>query len=207
MRSFGCRPGPARCRHLAGPCGAWCTAAGVYLVPRPDALVIGATQHEVGHDVDVTVGGVRDLLADAEIVLPAIAEHALIAADAGLRPMTPRHLAAARPGGLPDRAGDRARPQRSASGPPDRRRRARRAGRPVPTRSSRHESTEVLVNVILNGQPKVVPDDCSSPALVRAMDHPAPSRSVRSSLRRSDGGRSPCSASWPDGCWWASGSP
>ena len=38
------------------------------------------------------MGGVRDLVADAEIVLPAIAEYALADADAGLRPMTPDNL-------------------------------------------------------------------------------------------------------------------
>ena len=64
----------------------------VYLVPRPDGLVLGATQLEVGHDTDVTVGGVRDLVADAERVLPSLAEYALVSADAGLRPGTPDNL-------------------------------------------------------------------------------------------------------------------
>lgn len=52
-------------------------------------LVIGATQYEAGFDVDVTVGGVRDLLRDAERILPAIAEYALVETAAGLRPGTP----------------------------------------------------------------------------------------------------------------------
>ncbi|MGW0997788.1 glycine oxidase ThiO [Streptomyces sp. NPDC002520] len=60
----------------------------VYLVPRTGGLVVGATQYEAGDDLEVTVGGVRDLVADAEAVLPAVAEYALISADAGLRPMT-----------------------------------------------------------------------------------------------------------------------
>jgi glycine oxidase len=64
----------------------------VYLVPRDDGLVIGATQYEVGHDLSVTMGGVRDLIADAEAVLPGIAEYELSAADAGLRPATEDNL-------------------------------------------------------------------------------------------------------------------
>lgn len=64
----------------------------VYLVPRDNGVVVGATQYEVGHDVDVTLGGVRDLIADAEAVLPAVAEYALLAAEAGLRPMTADNL-------------------------------------------------------------------------------------------------------------------
>lgn len=58
----------------------------VYLVPRADGeLVLGATQYEAGFDSDVTVGGVRDLLADGERVLPGIAEYALVESAAGPR--------------------------------------------------------------------------------------------------------------------------
>lgn len=65
----------------------------VYLVPRDDGgLVLGATQHEVGFDTAVTVGGVRDLIADAEQVLPGIAEYELVEARAGLRPSTDDNL-------------------------------------------------------------------------------------------------------------------
>lgn len=64
----------------------------VYLVPRPGGLVVGATTREVGVDREVTVGGVRDLVADAEVLLPAVAEYALTSADAGLRPGTPDDL-------------------------------------------------------------------------------------------------------------------
>jgi glycine oxidase len=62
----------------------------VYLVPRDDGgLVLGATQTEVGFDTTVTVGGVRDLLRDAERILPGIAEYALVETAAGLRPGSP----------------------------------------------------------------------------------------------------------------------
>lgn len=64
-----------------------------YLVPRDDGgLVLGATQYEVGFDTEVTVGGVRDLLADAEAVMPGIAEYQLVEATAGLRPSTEDNL-------------------------------------------------------------------------------------------------------------------
>lgn len=62
----------------------------VYAVPRVvpghGDLVIGATTSENGFDTGVTVGGVRDLLRDAERVLPGIAEYALTESAAGLRP-------------------------------------------------------------------------------------------------------------------------
>jgi glycine oxidase len=65
----------------------------VYAVPRDGGgLVIGATQYETGFDTEPTVGGVRDLLRDAERVLPGIAEYALAEAAAGLRPGTPDNL-------------------------------------------------------------------------------------------------------------------
>lgn len=65
----------------------------VYLVPRDDgAVVLGATQYEAGFDTDVTVGGVRDLLADAERLLPSITEYALVETTAGLRPSTDDNL-------------------------------------------------------------------------------------------------------------------
>ncbi|RRO17311.1 glycine oxidase ThiO [Saccharopolyspora rhizosphaerae] len=64
-----------------------------YLVPRDDGgVVLGATQHEVGFDTEVTVAGVRDLLADAETVMPGIAEYTLLEATAGLRPSTADNL-------------------------------------------------------------------------------------------------------------------
>jgi glycine oxidase len=64
----------------------------VYLVPRPDGLVIGATQYEAGFNTEVTVGGVRDLIADAERIVPGIAEYELLEWIAGLRPGTADNL-------------------------------------------------------------------------------------------------------------------
>jgi glycine oxidase len=64
-----------------------------YLVPRDGGgLVLGATQRETGFDTDVTAGGVRELLTDAERVLPAIAEYTLEEVAAGLRPGSPDNL-------------------------------------------------------------------------------------------------------------------
>ncbi|RVW01421.1 glycine oxidase ThiO [Rhodococcus xishaensis] len=63
-----------------------------YLVPRADGIVVGATQYESGHDTQVTVAGVRDLIADAEVLMPAIGEYELYEAKAGLRPMSPDNL-------------------------------------------------------------------------------------------------------------------
>jgi glycine oxidase len=64
----------------------------VYLVPRHDGMVVGATQYERGDDTTVTVGGVRDLLADAERVFPGVADYELAEAAAGLRPMSPDNV-------------------------------------------------------------------------------------------------------------------
>ncbi|WP_026316215.1 glycine oxidase ThiO [Actinokineospora enzanensis] len=65
----------------------------IYLVPRVDGeLVLGATQQDVGFDEDVTAGAVRDLLRDAERVLPGIAEYALTETAAGLRAGSPDNL-------------------------------------------------------------------------------------------------------------------
>jgi glycine oxidase len=86
-----CRPGtlspPSRTvRGIVG--GRSC-----YLVPRDDGrLVLGATQREAGFDTEVTAGGVRELLTDAEWVLPAIAEYTLEETAAGLRPGSPDNL-------------------------------------------------------------------------------------------------------------------
>ncbi|GAA4420012.1 glycine oxidase ThiO [Actinokineospora soli] len=65
----------------------------VYLVPRSDgSLVLGATQQEVGYDTEVTAGGVRDLIADAEQVLPGVGEYALVETAAGLRAGSPDNV-------------------------------------------------------------------------------------------------------------------
>lgn len=64
----------------------------VYLVPRVDGVVVGATQYEHGRDIAPVVSGVRDLLDDACAVLPALGEFELAECAAGLRPMTPDNL-------------------------------------------------------------------------------------------------------------------
>jgi glycine oxidase len=64
----------------------------VYLVPRADGVVVGATQYEHGRDIAPVVSGVRDLLDDACAVLPALGEYELAECAAGLRPMTPDNL-------------------------------------------------------------------------------------------------------------------
>jgi glycine oxidase len=64
----------------------------VYLVPRRDGVVIGATQYEHGRDTAPAVTGVRELLDDACAVVPALGEYELAECAAGLRPMTPDNL-------------------------------------------------------------------------------------------------------------------
>ena len=64
----------------------------VYLVPRPDGVVVGATQYEHGRDTAPAVTGVRELLDDACAVMPALGEYELAECAAGLRPMTPDGL-------------------------------------------------------------------------------------------------------------------
>lgn len=64
----------------------------IYLVPRGDGLVVGATQYESGQDTQVTVAGVRDLIADAERLMPSLGEYELYETAAGLRPMSPDGL-------------------------------------------------------------------------------------------------------------------
>lgn len=64
----------------------------VYLVPRADGVVVGATQYEHGRDVAPVVSGVRDLLDDACAVMPALGEYEFAECAAGLRPMTPDNL-------------------------------------------------------------------------------------------------------------------
>jgi glycine oxidase len=64
----------------------------VYLVPRADGVVVGATQYEHGRDTAPVVTGVRDLLDDACTVVPALGEYEFAECAAGLRPMTPDGL-------------------------------------------------------------------------------------------------------------------
>ena len=61
----------------------------VYLVPRSDGtVVLGATQREDG-SAAVSAGGVHQLLRDAQVLVPAVAELELIEATARARPGTP----------------------------------------------------------------------------------------------------------------------
>lgn len=64
----------------------------VYLVPRADGVVVGATQYEHGRDSAPTVTGVRELLDDACTVLPCLDDYELAECSAGLRPMTPDNI-------------------------------------------------------------------------------------------------------------------
>lgn len=64
----------------------------VYLVPRADGVVVGATQYEHGRDTAPTVAGVRELLDDACAVIPALGEYEFDECAAGLRPMTPDNM-------------------------------------------------------------------------------------------------------------------
>lgn len=82
----GCEPAPT---HVVR---AQVRGRPVYLVPRDGGLVVGATQYEHGDDRQVTVAGVRDLLADAETIFPALGEYELRETIAGLRPMSVDNL-------------------------------------------------------------------------------------------------------------------
>jgi glycine oxidase len=65
----------------------------VYLVPRDDdGLVVGATQYEAGFEPGPRVGGVRDLLADAERLVPGVADYVLAEVGVGFRPGSPNNL-------------------------------------------------------------------------------------------------------------------
>ena len=64
----------------------------VYLVPRADGVVVGATQYEHGRDTAPSVAGVRELLDDACEVMPALGEYELAECAAGLRPGTADNL-------------------------------------------------------------------------------------------------------------------
>lgn len=61
----------------------------VYVVPRHDEVVLGATVEEVGSDTTVTAGAVHELLRAAWELVPGIAEAELFECAAGLRPGTP----------------------------------------------------------------------------------------------------------------------
>ncbi|NMD58110.1 MULTISPECIES: glycine oxidase ThiO [Tsukamurella] len=60
----------------------------VYVVPRADGVVVGATQYENDHDLGVRIGPVVELLDDAFTVLPFLREYEFAEVTAGLRPTT-----------------------------------------------------------------------------------------------------------------------
>jgi len=64
-----------------------------YLVPRADGgYVLGATVEERGFDTTVTVGGVLELLREAQELIPGLSELVIEEMDAGLRPGSPDNL-------------------------------------------------------------------------------------------------------------------
>ena len=73
----------------------------VYMVPRGDGrLIVGATVEERGFDLQVTAGGVHELLREAYRALPDIAELELLETLAGVRPGTPDNAPLIGPGEL-----------------------------------------------------------------------------------------------------------
>lgn len=64
----------------------------LYLVPRADGVVVGATQYEHGRDTAPSVTGVRELLEDACTVMPCLDDYELAECSAGLRPVTPDNM-------------------------------------------------------------------------------------------------------------------
>jgi glycine oxidase len=77
------------------------TTERVYLVPRADGrLIVGATVEERGFDLQITAGGVHELLREAYRTLPDVAELELIETLAGLRPGTPDNAPLVGPGAL-----------------------------------------------------------------------------------------------------------
>ncbi len=61
----------------------------LYLVPRGEAVLVGATKDEVGFETRVTDEGIDWLRATAARLVPALQESALLKIWAGLRPRTP----------------------------------------------------------------------------------------------------------------------
>ena len=91
------RPVKGHVLRLAGPPGllrrtvrAVVQGTQVYLVPRADGeIVVGATTEERGFDATVQAGGVYQLLRDATLLVPGVAELTLVESAAGLRPGSP----------------------------------------------------------------------------------------------------------------------
>lgn len=69
-----------------------------YVVPKRDgSVLVGATEERVGFDCRVTAEGVKQLLANAPKLLPALAGAGFRRASAGLRPGSPDGLPAIAP--------------------------------------------------------------------------------------------------------------
>lgn len=65
---------------------------GGYLIPRGDALLVGATNEDAGFDAETTEAGRRALAATAGRFAPALADAPVVRHWAGLRPMSPDGL-------------------------------------------------------------------------------------------------------------------
>ncbi|MBV9549038.1 MAG: FAD-dependent oxidoreductase, partial [Alphaproteobacteria bacterium] len=64
----------------------------VYLVPRQDRLLVGATVEEAGFDLSLTDAARDGLRARAEALLPSLKTWTLVEHWAGLRPLSPDGL-------------------------------------------------------------------------------------------------------------------
>jgi glycine oxidase len=80
-------------RHLV-----W--GAEVYLVPREDSLLVGATVEDTGYETSVERDALRGLIANAVKLLPGLREWRVSESWAGLRPRTPDSLPVLGPTGI-----------------------------------------------------------------------------------------------------------
>jgi glycine oxidase len=76
--------------------------AGVYLVPRGDRLLVGATVQEIGFDTTLTAAARDHLRGHAERLMPALKDWRLVDHWAGLRPGSADGLPLLGPLGRPD---------------------------------------------------------------------------------------------------------
>lgn len=79
-------PGEARLTHVLR---AVIKGNPVYLVPRGDRVVVGASTEEAGFDTTARAGAVYELLRDAQSLLPELGEAVLDEVCTGLRPASP----------------------------------------------------------------------------------------------------------------------
>ncbi|MDB5735072.1 MAG: hypothetical protein JWP16_1062 [Alphaproteobacteria bacterium] len=75
---------------------------GVYLVPRGDRLLVGATVQDAGFDTNITDAARRHLRSRAESLIPSLQDWTVAEQWAGLRPKSPDGLPLLGPGPLPD---------------------------------------------------------------------------------------------------------